>query len=295
MKSTIVAYLLWLVGICGCLGLHRFYLGKTKSGLLWLFSGGLLGIGSLIDFISLAEQVRQANSLRILKKLASGEEVSELKQHSEEAKDRQIANGCYCPYCMGILGRKPKRNINCPFCQKEIYVRPQSMIFENSLLTAEDALVVDHLSELNRLGIKIEDFMLERDQLRQKFGVEITSVDIFWSVLRQAMLKTRDRAVIKKLQRCLTAFSEDLGQDFLYILQRAAKMQLLEFRNDGFSKQVRIIANPDSCPSCRQLDGKIYTIEEALRLMPLPHSGCTQKIAKNISGFCRCSYQAENN
>lgn len=292
MKSKIVAYLLWLIGICGCLGFHRFYLGKTKSGLLWLFSGGLLGVGSLIDLVSLAEQVRQVNSLRILEKLASGEEVTEFKQQSEEGKNKQTATGCYCPYCLGIIGRKPKRNIKCPSCQKEIYVRLKPIIFDNNLLTLEEALVVDQLSDLTRLGISAEDFIQKRNELREEFGAEINSVDVFWSLLSQTMLNTKDSVVSKRIHRRLAMFLGDLKQDFFYILQRAIKMQLLELRNDGFTKQVRIIAGPESCPACRQLDGKIYTIEEALTLMPLPSKECTSKLDKSINGFCHCNYQA---
>lgn len=37
----------------GGLGVHRFYVGKTGTGFLWLISLGLLGIGSLFDLIQL--------------------------------------------------------------------------------------------------------------------------------------------------------------------------------------------------------------------------------------------------
>ena len=48
-KSRAVAALLCF--FLGFLGAHRFYVGKIGTGILWLFTGGIFGIGSLIDFI----------------------------------------------------------------------------------------------------------------------------------------------------------------------------------------------------------------------------------------------------
>lgn len=45
----------------GLLGIHRFYLGKWITGLLWMVSGGLFGLGWLFDFLTLNEQVDAAN------------------------------------------------------------------------------------------------------------------------------------------------------------------------------------------------------------------------------------------
>lgn len=66
MKSTPVAYLLWLLGGLGVLGLHRFYLGRWVSGLIWLFTGGLCFIGAIVDLILMPGMVRVENLSRQL-------------------------------------------------------------------------------------------------------------------------------------------------------------------------------------------------------------------------------------
>ena len=59
VKSKGVAYLLWF--FLGLLGAHRFYLGKVGTGVLWLFTLGLGGIGWLIDLFILSGQVDAYN------------------------------------------------------------------------------------------------------------------------------------------------------------------------------------------------------------------------------------------
>jgi len=66
MYSVGLAYLLWLLSGFGALGFHRFYLGKIPSGVLWMCTGGLFGLGSIYDLITLPGQVRDANLRRSL-------------------------------------------------------------------------------------------------------------------------------------------------------------------------------------------------------------------------------------
>jgi hypothetical protein len=63
-----VALILALVSIPTFLcGLQRFYVGKIGTGILWLFTGGLCGIGQLIDIILIASgQFKDRNELPLV-------------------------------------------------------------------------------------------------------------------------------------------------------------------------------------------------------------------------------------
>lgn len=51
-----------LLTFLGFLGIHRFYMGKIFTGLIYLFTGGLFLVGVLYDFLTLNEQLSDINS-----------------------------------------------------------------------------------------------------------------------------------------------------------------------------------------------------------------------------------------
>ncbi|PZV13264.1 MAG: hypothetical protein DCF22_11110 [Leptolyngbya sp.] len=61
MNNVATSYVLWL----GCLlqlhGLQRLYNGKTFTGLLWLFTFGLMGFGQLFDLVLIPGMVDEHN------------------------------------------------------------------------------------------------------------------------------------------------------------------------------------------------------------------------------------------
>ncbi|MEM7410947.1 MAG: TM2 domain-containing protein [Myxococcota bacterium] len=50
-----------LLTFLGVVGIHRFYLGKLWTGILYLVSGGIVGVGVLYDFWTLNDQIAAVN------------------------------------------------------------------------------------------------------------------------------------------------------------------------------------------------------------------------------------------
>jgi TM2 domain-containing membrane protein YozV len=60
-KDKNVSYLLWLGCFVGGSGLHRIYLGRYFSGIIYLMTFGVFGLGQLLDLALIPSMVDEEN------------------------------------------------------------------------------------------------------------------------------------------------------------------------------------------------------------------------------------------
>ena len=63
-RNVVLAYALWIPFFFGLSGLHRLYAGRYVSGLIWLFTGGLCGVGQVIDLLFIPRMIEDHNEGR---------------------------------------------------------------------------------------------------------------------------------------------------------------------------------------------------------------------------------------
>ena len=108
MKSEKKTILLLLVIFLGYLGIHRFYSGKIKSGIFYLLTAGLFGIGWIVDIVLIATnkftvtdatnkaqntmQMTSGNNGNVRQRISSTSSITreELSPHQEMVRKNNI-------------------------------------------------------------------------------------------------------------------------------------------------------------------------------------------------------------
>lgn len=93
VKNRPTAYALWALGLVSLCGIHRLYTGRYKSGLLYLATFGLCGIGQLLDLLFIDRMVEQANREAAALNPSLGYSAQPLPLEGE-ALDRAILRLC---------------------------------------------------------------------------------------------------------------------------------------------------------------------------------------------------------
>lgn len=58
-KSKGLSIILCLLGFMGLAGMHKFYEGKIVMGIIYFITGGIMGIGTIIDVLRLLGKPRE--------------------------------------------------------------------------------------------------------------------------------------------------------------------------------------------------------------------------------------------
>ena len=72
-------------------------------------------------------------------------------------------------------------------------------------------------------------------------------------------------------------------------LEKVARIDLEQM--GPYVKKVKVCC-AGGCEGCKDMVGRVFTVEEALRTMPLPNKNCTHRMDKEGFPFCRCCWVA---
>ena len=85
---------LWLTIALGLFGIHRFYVGKMGTGVLYLISGGFIGLGWLLDIFQVLSgnfTDQQGKYIRPNKNTrADRKQDSRIADKTEKVLDKQL-------------------------------------------------------------------------------------------------------------------------------------------------------------------------------------------------------------
>lgn len=150
------------------------------------------------------------------------------------------------------------------------------------------------LRQVGWLGLTERDYDRMHAKLAKQWKKEPSPADTAWSLLNGAVTCTRDLGELKSIFLTMALFLHREGRDSYEMVRKATELELRNYEQTGVVKKVRIIANL-GCDVCRRQDGKLLTIRQALKTMPLPCKDCNTKLydLEAKFGYCRCSYEAE--
>lgn len=206
-----------------------------------------------------------------------------------------------CPRCGYDLKVFPQRRRKCPSCKGMIFIKSTPQDRRKQLVTE---------SEAQKIEAQWAAYHERQESLRflQPFG--FTERDIENEIGDGESSKSDSQAVFSLLER-VTCSSADLheqkmafyemaliaekqGKPYRPFLAEAARRELLRYKQHNVKGVEILTAGPgNACPQCEAQAHKIFDIDDALHLMPIPCAACTRTLVGSIPGFCRCSYVAD--
>lgn len=204
-----------------------------------------------------------------------------------------------CPYCGYDLKIMPQRKKKCPSCAQPIYCKYTPDNHTKRLMTKKQADEAEEQwdlhclrqSSINTLSL----FGLGEPEIKKEraMGAKNDDEATFSILSRITILKTNDLNDLKIAYLILASLAAKTGKPFRPFKLAAHHCELLRYKStNGVVKNVKILTsdNKDICIECQNNKGKIYTIDDAIKLTPLPCPKCTCVGVNGQIGFCDCCY-----
>ncbi|MGH8688813.1 MAG: hypothetical protein ACREVQ_14020 [Burkholderiales bacterium] len=134
--------------------------------------------------------------------------------------------------------------------------------------------------------------LAERDLERERAQVKTTNSEAVVAILTRVAATAQKLHERKMAFYQLASYAEKEGRPFNEFLTEAARCELLIYKQTPVVRVVEILtAGPgNACDECEVQRGKVFSIDEALRTMPLPCHMCTRTLTGARPGFCRCTW-----
>lgn len=209
-----------------------------------------------------------------------------------------------CPYCGVPFEKAPTRKRKCPACKGTVYVKytptdPQKRIVTEARAQEIEALWAARQTE-NRIEVFFNTYDLDgstrtkiESALRERLRREPTAQEVIEAGAEAALGRaraTKDWHQQKMLhfERALWLFQA--GRPHLEEARQSRRAELRGIASEGLTTRVRVLGG--ECAECAKLDGRVFTIEEALASLPIPCRAC-ETWDEGRGGWCRCLYQAD--
>jgi hypothetical protein len=213
--------------------------------------------------------------MSFFKKLFSSK--SEENQGVEKVPERSPTA---CPYCLIELEQQPSRRKKCPTCGKLMIVR------KGILITKEEADIQNVLKRLEQFGISKQQFTKHKQDLTVQSDKQASVNETVWRILNVLVVEKQSYFEKKQIYFEMARFSRMEGRDTKPYIVEVARMELLDIMESGLEKvQMNNVNDDQVCEACRSVQGKTFTISEALSDMPIPN------LCQNNE--CRCRYVAQ--
>ena len=222
-----------------------------------------------------------------------------------------------CPHCKKKLSKFPGARKRCEFCCEFIFpkTRPDRI---RVIVKDHERKIIDELygeymdarnlrdfgfipqtdkdklalSTMGSAQFNAKDYTNMKEQLKKSSGHEPFPRDVVWGIFNRKIIESKSHKERSHIYWKMARFVYEEEKNPYRLMQQSKNSDLLSYKNTGLNIKVIISAYTQGCcKECLKQENKIYTIEEAIKNMPIPCKECSNQPNEKGFGWCRCMWQ----